>query len=318
MNKNNFFVIICIFLFSNLLLSSCKNLPGKGKDTIIEKAERKADDSSENEINTENDEQIFFNAGSEPWSAPSPDQPTVTPIVLPIEKIGEQAPMIIREVNDTIIRDNNFDNNNQGYYEQVSTPVPTAIQGMMQNGLYDGLEAVGFNPRRGSTVLPGQSLHLDVTLKNTGTTTWQTNYKISDISASPMAVTREYNLPYPVAPGGTVLLSIYLAAPDNLGNYVESFEIKDAYGVVFGNFDYGLTVGDFSVITAIPTLTATITPTYYSADGITATPDSLAWMCIDPERSKLQDCYSFCVEYSDREEFRYCFYDGVRYVTPVP
>ena len=57
---------------------------------------------------------------------------------------------------------------------------------------------------------------------------------------------------------------------------------------------------------------------YYSADGITATPDSLAWMCIDPERSKLQDCYSFCVEYSDRDEFRYCFYDGQRYTTPVP
>ena len=88
--------------------------------------------------------------------------------------------------------------------------------------------------------------------------------------------------------------------------------------MVFGNFEYVLTVGGFSSITEIPTLTATVTPTYYSAEGITATPDSLAWMCIDPERSKLQDCYQFCVEYSDREEFRYCFYDGNRYTTPIP
>ena len=182
----------------------------------------------------------------------------------------------------------------------------------------DEMELVSFNPRNNSTVLPGQSLHLDITLKNTGTTTWQTSYKVTDISASPMAITKEYTLPYPVAPGGTVLISVYMAAPSPLGNYVESFQIKDSYGAVFGQFEYYLTVGDFSVITAIPTLTATITPTYYSPDGITATPDSLAWMCIDPERSKLQDCYSFCVEYSHREEFRFCYYNGDLYLTPVP
>ena len=182
----------------------------------------------------------------------------------------------------------------------------------------DEMELVSFNPRNNSTVLPGQSLHLDISLKNTGTTTWQTNYKLTDVSASPMAITKEYLLPYPVAPGGTVLISVYMAAPSALGNYVENFQIKDAYGVVFGQFEYYLAVGDFSVVTAIPTLTATITPTYYSPDGITATPDSLIWMCIDRERSKLQDCYSFCVEFSDREEFKYCYYDGELYQTPVP
>ena len=155
-------------------------------------------------------------------------------------------------------------------------------------------------------------------LKNSGTTTWQTSYKVSDISSSPMTVTREYYLPYAVSPGGTVLLSIYMAAPSAVGNYQASFSIQDSYGAVFGTFDYTLVVGSFSSITEIPTLTATVTPTYYSAEGITATPDSLAWMCIDPERSMRQDCYQFCVEYSDREEFSYCFYDGIRYTTPIP
>ena len=132
-----------------------------------------------------------------------------------------------------------------------------------------------------------------------------------------MAVTKEYNLPYPVAPGGTVLISVYLAAPSGQGSYPENFQIQDSYGVVFGKFDYILTVGDYSVASPIPTLTATITPTYYSPDGITATPDSLAWMCIDRERSKLQDCYSFCVEYSHREEFKNCYYDGNLYEAPA-
>ena len=99
-------------------------------------------------------------------------------------------------------------------------------------------------------------------------------YKVVDISENPMTVQKEFNLPYAVAPGGTAVLSIYMTAPSMLGNYTESFQIQDAYGAVFGKFDYYMSVGDFSYITAIPTLTATITPTYYSAEGITATPDS--------------------------------------------
>ena len=185
-------------------------------------------------------------------------------------------------------------------------------------GTKDEMNVSNFNPVNGAVVLPNQALHMDVTLKNIGSTTWQTSHKVIDISSDPMTVLREYNLPYAVAPNGTVMLSIYMTSPAELGTYTANFMIQDAYGANFGEFEYTLTVGGFSSITEIPTLTATVTPTYYSAEGITATPDELRWMCIDPERSKLQDCYSFCVEYSHLDAFKYCFYDGVRYTTPVP
>ncbi len=212
--------------------------------------------------------------------------------------------MIIRE-------DNSADTSEIVYITAVPTAASSASSVMK-----DEMSVYSFAPVSGTTVLPGEALHLDVTLKNTGTTTWQTSYKIVDYSNNAMAVTKEYNLPNAVAPGGTVLVSIYLAAPKTVGSYPENFYIQDAYGVKFGSFDYVLTVGDYSAVTPIITYTPSMTPTYYSADGITATPDTLAWMCVDRERSKLQDCLLFCQTYPDT--FPVCYYDGERYLTPVP
>ncbi|MBQ6520631.1 MAG: hypothetical protein IJI14_18140 [Anaerolineaceae bacterium] len=303
-------IIIC-------LLAACSNLPGKTKESANPTI---SDPTEEVQTQSETETESFIQRNySSEWTEPSKDLPTVTAIVLGVEKKGETAPMIIRESNSESRIDNNaYSVSDPGTITRISTPVPNQITEIQPSGMYDRMETYSFNPRDGSTVLPGQSLHLDVTLKNTGTTTWQTNYKVSDISQAPMTVQREYTLPYAVAPGGTVLLSIYMAAPSTLGTYSAGFEIKDSYGAAFGQFYYSLNVGDFSVLTSIPTLTATITPTYYSPIGITATPDSLAWMCIDPERSKRQDCYSFCVEYSHRPEFSYCYYNGELYLTPVP
>ncbi|MBQ4511385.1 MAG: hypothetical protein II969_00215 [Anaerolineaceae bacterium] len=316
MNKN-FFTINkrIIMLFSLLLfLTSCKNLPGKETVSGINNNGNNGETSNNSNLQNNTDETISRPRTSSQavWTEPQTGEPTVTPIILGVEKRGEAGSIIIRPdspSNDTI---------NDTYNVQPVSSIPTALPVANQGGMKDAMEVAGFNPVNGATVLPGEAIHLDVTLRNSGTTTWQTNYKIIDISNVAMAVTKEYNLPYPVAPGGTALISIYLAAPAQQGNYPENFQIQDSYGNVFGRFDYILSVGDHSYVTPIATLTATITPTYYSPDGITATPDSLAWMCIDPERSKLQDCYSFCVEFSDREEFKYCFYDGVMYQTPQP
>ncbi len=285
-----------------LLMASCANLPTKVTDetnVIVPVYDNdNADDS---------DVDLIQNDQRELWSSDD-NAPTVTPIVLPVESRGEEGALIIRKVSDeqSVIE-----------YDDVYL-VPTSEPAAYSGGMKDEMEVSRFAPVNGAVVLPNQAMHLDVTLKNTGTTTWQTSYKVIDISGNPLTVQREYNLPYAVAPNDTVMLSIYMTSPQELGNYSSAFMIQDAYGAKFGEFSYMLTVGGFSSITEIPTLTATVTPTYYSAEGITATPDSLAWMCIDPERSILQDCRSFCVEYSDREEFRYCFIDGVRYTTPVP
>ena len=311
---NTIYYVVFILLFMMVLLPSCVNLPQKVTPIAT------LSDEVNLIIRNENDPEPEANNAPEvnapvvyEWVEPA-GGPTVTPLVLGIEKRGEEGIVILR----TPSAEGESVYTEPGTYEMPSSQSYNSSPIVNNAVMSDSMEPVNFNPVNGAVVLPGQALHLDVTLKNTGTTTWQTNYKITDISASPMTIQKEYNLPYAVAPGGTAIVSIYMSAPSNLGTYTETFQIQDAYGAVFGRFDYGLTVGDFSYVTSIPTLTATITPTYYSAEGITATPDSLAWMCIDPERSKLQDCYSFCVEYSDRDEFRYCFYDGQRYTTPVP
>lgn len=306
---------ILILCMASIFAASCQNLPQKAAPAVINtetSVSMQTDDTNSN-LPGETVPEMIQNPVYEEWVEPAAG-PTVTPIVLGIEKRGEEGAMIIRTPYPET--DSNVYSQPSYTYEQnaVSNPISNAVNQAMR----DEMELINFNPVSGAVVLPGQALHLDVTLKNTGTTTWQTSYKVIDVSAAPMSIQKEYNLPYAVAPGGSALLSIYMAAGSGLGRYTESFQIQDAYGAVFGSFEYVLEVGDFSYVTSIPTLTATITPTYYSAEGITATPDSLAWMCIDPERSKLQDCYSFCVEYSDRDEFRYCFYNGERYLTPVP
>lgn len=293
-------------------MASCANLPTKVVPAATSGPEQPSDPGS-GVSGTVDDGQLITNPNTGTWTEPS-GGPTVTPIVLSVEKRGQEGVPVIRE--DPVYEEPVYGESEPVYYdsEVYSTPTPVPANVVMK----DEMEVYSFAPVSGSVVLPGQALHMDVMLKNSGTTTWQTSYKVTDVSANPMTVTREYYLPYAVSPGGTVLLSIYMAAPSAVGNYQASFSIQDAYGAVFGTFDYTLVVGSFSSITEIPTLTATVTPTYYSAEGITATPDSLAWMCIDPERSMRQDCYQFCVEYSDREEFSYCFYDGIRYTTPIP
>ncbi len=299
--------IISAGLLIVIFMASCTNLPTRVIPELTPGQTGPAEDNTDvKEPSSGTDDELIQKPAAEVWAEPEAG-PTVTPIVLAVEKKGEFAPVI--NPDEPVYSDES-----SVYYEaEYATPVPTAVAG----GLMDEMQVVGFAPVSSAVVLPNQALHMDVTLKNSGTTTWQTTYKVVDTTANPMTVLREYYLPYAVAPGGTVVVSIYMSSPAELGTYQENFSIQDAYGAVFGTFAYTLIVGGFSSITEIPTLTATVTPTYYSAEGITATPDSLAWMCIDPERSKLQDCYQFCVEYSDREEFSYCFYDGIRYTTPI-
>ncbi len=311
---------VCLFLLSLFILnicSSCMNLPGKERGEQegsmgLQRTENNSETLTENLIR--NPQNISFSVWEEPAAGP-----TVTPIILLPEKRGESENMIERP--DELYDTESFTYDSQDYEGDLETQTqvrqaPAAV--VSSGGMKDEMQVVGFNPFSGSVVLPNQALHLDITLKNTGTTTWQTSYKIVDYSNMAMTVQHEFNLPYAVAPGGTALISVYMAAPANMGSYPANFQIQDAYGTVFGTFDYILTVGAFTSVTDIPTMTPSVTPTYDSSSGITATPDSLAWMCIDPERSKLQDCYQFCVEYSHREEFRNCYYNGERYLTPVP
>ena len=306
--KRKFLIFVIMMVLAGLLVS-CQNLPSKVVLTLevpTEESESGEPVTSENAADVETEEIIV----RQEWTGPEAG-PTVTPIVLMIEKRGEEGGPIIRSEESDV-----YDYISESETSQSMSSYSASASASA--GMKDDMELVRFNPVNNAIVLPNQALHLDITLKNTGTTTWMLDYSIEDISAQRMAVDKVWKIPYMAGPGDTVTISVYMTAPQQLGSYSEAFQIKDAYGAVFGTFNYTLTVGSFSSVTDIPTLPPTATPTYYSAAGITATPDELWWMCTDMERSKLQDCYSFCVEYSYRPEFQNCFYDGNRYTTPVP
>ena len=213
--------ILCLILL--ISFASCANLPTKVVSNLPSAQTGEGPDEDEPD-----DEGLISHPGtdddggtdyviSRDWSEPE-FGPTVTAIVLIAEQTGEEGGLIER--NDFIYED--YGESEYGY--DVATPVPTALPG----GLRDEMTLYRYAPVSGSVVLPGQALHMDVTLQNTGTTVWQTSYKVVDYSESPMTVQREYNLPRAVAPGDTVLISIYMTAPSYIGSYPANFRIQDA------------------------------------------------------------------------------------------
>ena len=163
---------VIILLILAIILSSCANLPGK------ENGPRKDNGPQELPVSPSvEDDHPAEKPGGEVapvvWSEPDPGI-TVTPIVLMIEKKGDDSALIIRQEDDADLYSDGgtyfFDSNVNDISAQ-STPVPAAIAPVLK----DEMKVYSFSPVSGSVVLPNQALHLDVMLKNSGTTTWQTN-----------------------------------------------------------------------------------------------------------------------------------------------
>jgi len=70
-------------------------------------------------------------------------------------------------------------------------------------------------------------------LKNVGTCTWNTNYKLVFSSGDKMSGPSSQNLPRSVAPGEQVDISVDLKAPDTEGTYKGIWQIQDDRGQTF-------------------------------------------------------------------------------------
>jgi Ig-like domain from next to BRCA1 gene len=85
-------------------------------------------------------------------------------------------------------------------------------------------------------------------VKNTGTTTWNSNYKlvyldgiaISDVPT--VLITKEVAIPTTVAPGATVDISVNLVTPSDNGTYKYWFRLLNPEGHFFGESLYVLFV----------------------------------------------------------------------------
>lgn len=285
---------IRLILFVSLIgiiFSSC-NTP----DRVLDRNSAASEDSSES--GEQSNRAVSFDGDV-----------TVTPIILPIER-REVTPVMNEhtEEDEYFIPDEAFDDE---VYEPDADEIEMGSQSSRGMAVTPTVVSSGelkdavsvYNPSAGLTVLPGEAFHVDFTLSNIGTTVWQTTYSVINYSAVNYGVKNTIPLPEPVGQGDNTFISIYIQAPNEMGHYTQNFYIQDAFGVPFGYFDLSFNVGEYSVVTAIPS---------QLPDWPTATPMGLADLCISSEGSRKTDCSSFCPQYHD--SFPECYIDGSLYV----
>ena len=82
----------------------------------------------------------------------------------------------------------------------------------------------------------GESFTKTWTFKNTGTCTWNTNYKLAFASGTSMDAPAAVNLTKSVAPGGTVTVSVDMKAPKTAGTYKGLWSlVNDSSSVFYSN-----------------------------------------------------------------------------------
>jgi hypothetical protein len=82
----------------------------------------------------------------------------------------------------------------------------------------------------------GESFTKTWRLKNVGTCTWNTNYKLTFFSGDKMNGPSEKNLTQNVAPGEQIDISVDLKAPGSAGTYDAVWKIKDDDGAFYVNY----------------------------------------------------------------------------------
>ena len=86
----------------------------------------------------------------------------------------------------------------------------------------------------GATFTPGATFTKTWRLENIGTRTWTTDYDLVFVGGASLDAKARVPLPYDVAPGQTVDVSVRLTAPDEPGTYTGLWQLRNTSGVLFG------------------------------------------------------------------------------------
>jgi hypothetical protein len=113
----------------------------------------------------------------------------------------------------------------------AGTQVPTSIPGGQDAGVW-----VSSNPADGSNITAGQPFDVNVTLMNTGTTTWTTAYAIKFINGERMSAPETIYLPIEVPPTKSITLTVKFTAPSTGGTVRSNWQIVNAAGTGFYSF----------------------------------------------------------------------------------
>jgi hypothetical protein len=99
-------------------------------------------------------------------------------------------------------------------------------------------ELISEYPPDGAVYRPNDSFTKTWTIKNTGTCTWDSSYKLIFWSGELMGGATYYDLPETVAPGDDISISIFLQAPASEGIYVGYWRLQTPWNAVFGVGQY--------------------------------------------------------------------------------
>lgn len=86
----------------------------------------------------------------------------------------------------------------------------------------------------GSEFAPGQTFIKTWRLKNTGSCTWTTSYRVVFDSGNVLGAPPSFNLPVNVPPDGLVDISVNMKAPDQPREYESYWKLQNPQGVIFG------------------------------------------------------------------------------------
>lgn len=109
-----------------------------------------------------------------------------------------------------------------------------------------------------TVITPGASFVKTWRLRNSGSCTWNTSYRLVFDSGHAMGGPASINLPTSVAPGQTVDVSVTLTAPSSSGTYQGFWKLQNAAGARFGiganaNVAFWVKIISGTGSTAVPT-----------------------------------------------------------------
>lgn len=86
----------------------------------------------------------------------------------------------------------------------------------------------------GTSFTPGQEFTKTWRLKNTGSCTWTTSYRVVFDSGVSLGAPASFNLPTSVPPDAIVDISVQMKAPIEVKDYQSNWKLQNAAGVTFG------------------------------------------------------------------------------------
>jgi hypothetical protein len=91
----------------------------------------------------------------------------------------------------------------------------------------------------GTKLAPGESFVKTWRLRNSGSCTWTTSYRVVFESGIALGAPASINLPANVPPGATADISIQMKAPDTPKDYESNWKLQNASGTIFGTGSTG-------------------------------------------------------------------------------